>query len=92
MCISVNLPDPDGPVTARNSPRGTSIDTARSALTSTYFLLVRGASGLASQSPYMLSVESDSSFHVNQISPPAAGNFGPVTLSITTESSVSPSE
>ena len=35
MCMKVDLPDPDGPVTARNSPRSTSKFTPRSALTST---------------------------------------------------------
>ena len=35
MCISVDLPEPDGPVTARNSPCPTSSDTPRSARTST---------------------------------------------------------
>ena len=30
MCMNVDLPEPDGPVTARNSPRGTSmIDAAQ---------------------------------------------------------------
>jgi hypothetical protein len=27
MCISVDLPDPDGPITAVNSPTGTYIET-----------------------------------------------------------------
>src|SRR5439155_25232238 len=35
MCIKVDLPEPDGPVTARNSPRSTSRFTPRSARTST---------------------------------------------------------
>src|SRR5471032_258253 len=35
MCMNVDLPDPDGPVTARNSPLGTSRFTPRNALTST---------------------------------------------------------
>src|SRR5438309_2292330 len=35
MCMNVDLPDPDGPVTARNSPRWTSRFTPRSARTST---------------------------------------------------------
>src|SRR4249920_4171674 len=35
MCMKVDLPEPDGPVTARNSPRGTSRLTPRSAFTST---------------------------------------------------------
>src|SRR5262249_5500521 len=35
MCMNVDLPDPDVPFTARNSPRGTSSDTPRRAFTST---------------------------------------------------------
>src|SRR5262249_27891304 len=35
MCMNVDLPEPDVPFTARNSPRGTSSDTPRSAFTST---------------------------------------------------------
>ena len=35
MCMNVDLPDPDGPVTARNSPRSTSRSTPRNARTST---------------------------------------------------------
>src|SRR5881409_1239534 len=35
MCMNVDLPDPDGPVTARNSPVCTSRLTPRSARTST---------------------------------------------------------
>src|ERR1700682_3941085 len=35
MCMQVDLPDPEGPVTARNSPLGTSRLTPRSAFTST---------------------------------------------------------
>src|SRR5712691_5672969 len=35
MCMKVDLPEPDGPVTARNSPRWTSRFTPRSAFTST---------------------------------------------------------
>src|SRR5438094_6325139 len=35
MCMKVDLPDPDGPVTATNSPRWTSRFTPRNALTST---------------------------------------------------------
>src|SRR5437870_2905775 len=35
MCMNVDLPDPDGPVTARNSPSWTSRLTPRSARTST---------------------------------------------------------
>src|ERR1043165_8869850 len=35
MCMNVDLPEPDGPVTARNSPRSTSRFTPRSARTST---------------------------------------------------------
>src|ERR687887_1803507 len=35
MCMNVDLPEPDGPVTARNSPRWTSRFTPRSARTST---------------------------------------------------------
>src|SRR5438046_3019092 len=35
MCMNVDLPDPDGPVTAMNSPRSTSRFTPRSAFTST---------------------------------------------------------
>src|SRR5437870_3629240 len=35
MCMKVDFPDPDGPVTARNSPRSTSRFTPRNALTST---------------------------------------------------------
>src|SRR5438132_976381 len=35
MCMKVDLPDPDGPVTERNSPVCTSRFTPRSALTST---------------------------------------------------------
>src|SRR4051794_36701666 len=35
MCMKVDLPEPDGPVTARNSPRSTSRLTPRSAFTST---------------------------------------------------------
>ena len=34
MCMNVDLPEPDGPVTARNSPRWTSRLTPRSACTS----------------------------------------------------------
>src|SRR5216684_1996403 len=44
MCMNVDLPDPDGPVTARNSPRATSRLTPRSALTSispTTYVLTR---------------------------------------------------
>ena len=33
MCMNVDLPEPDGPVTARNSPFGTSMLTPRSAYT-----------------------------------------------------------
>ena len=33
MCISVDLPDPDGPMTAVSRPRGTSTETPRSAST-----------------------------------------------------------
>src|SRR5207342_2985644 len=35
MCMNVDLPDPEGPVTARNSPRSTSRFTPRNARTST---------------------------------------------------------
>src|SRR6185312_9620427 len=35
MCIRVDLPEPEGPVTARNSPSWTSSDTPRNARTST---------------------------------------------------------
>ena len=35
MCMNVDLPEPDGPFTARNSPRRTSRLTPRSARTST---------------------------------------------------------
>lgn len=35
MCMNVDLPEPDGPVTATNSPRWTSRLTPRSAFTST---------------------------------------------------------
>ena len=35
MCLSVDLPDPDGPVIATNSPGSTSSDTPRSARPST---------------------------------------------------------
>src|SRR5438309_6756613 len=35
MCMNVDLPEPEGPVTARNSPRWTSRLTPRSARTST---------------------------------------------------------
>ena len=35
MCMNVDLPEPDGPVTARNSPGSTSRFTPRSAFTST---------------------------------------------------------
>src|SRR6266550_5488758 len=35
MCMNVDLPDPDGPVTARNSPLSTSRSTPRNAFTST---------------------------------------------------------
>ncbi len=35
MCINVDLPEPDGPVTATNSPGSTSSDTPRKARTST---------------------------------------------------------
>src|SRR5438552_3116967 len=35
MCIKVDLPEPDGPVTDRNSARRTSSDTPRRARTST---------------------------------------------------------
>ena len=34
MCINVDLPEPDGPTTATNSPRSMRIDTDRSAATS----------------------------------------------------------
>ena len=33
MCISVDLPEPDGPITAVSFPRGTSTETPRSAST-----------------------------------------------------------
>src|ERR671931_107247 len=33
MCISVDLPEPDGPITAVSRPRSTSSDTPRSAAT-----------------------------------------------------------
>ena len=33
MCIKVDFPDPDGPITAVSRPRGTSTDTPRSAST-----------------------------------------------------------
>ena len=33
MCISVDLPEPDGPITAVNLPAATSSDTPRSAFT-----------------------------------------------------------
>jgi hypothetical protein len=33
MCMRVDLPDPDGPITAVSCPRGTSIETPRSAST-----------------------------------------------------------
>ena len=33
MCIRVDFPDPDGPITAVSRPRGTSTDTPRSAST-----------------------------------------------------------
>src|SRR5438876_1332928 len=44
MCMNVDLPDPDGPVTARNSPRCTSRFTPRSAFTTcspTWYVLTR---------------------------------------------------
>src|ERR1035437_8956064 len=44
MCMNVDLPDPDGPVTERNSPRSTSRSTPRNAFTSispTTYVLTR---------------------------------------------------
>src|ERR1035437_5351146 len=44
MCMNVDLPDPDGPVTERNSPRSTSRSTPRNAFTSispTMYVLTR---------------------------------------------------
>src|SRR4051794_28015917 len=59
MCMNVDLPDPDGPVTATNSPRYTSSDAPRSARTSTsptWYVLVRSRTEMTSS--FMVSLPS----------------------------------
>jgi hypothetical protein len=71
MCSSVDLPDPDGPITATSSPRATDSETPRSASTAVSpsdniaHVLAHSVAGLVGHATESRRARRDSSVHVH---------------------------